>query len=78
MGLAANHVFVRSVEELRRAGVRVLLGPGEFEPHPPRTGGAVLDRYPWDRALTAAAALLAEPQSSGKAAAPSRARPSVK
>ncbi|MGH3815417.1 MAG: flavoprotein [Pseudonocardiaceae bacterium] len=53
-GLAANHVFVRSVEELRQAGVRVLFGPGEFEPHPPRTGGTVLDSYPWERALAAA------------------------
>ncbi len=54
-GLAANPVFVRSIEELRQAGVRVLFGPGEFEPHPPRMGGAVLDSYPWDRALAAAA-----------------------
>ncbi len=53
-GLAANQVFARSVEQLRRAGVRVLLGPGEFEPHPPRTGGTVLDSYPWHRALAAA------------------------
>jgi phosphopantothenoylcysteine synthetase/decarboxylase len=51
--LAANRVFTRSVEELRHAGVRVLFGPGEFEPHPPRTGGQVLDTYPWDRALKA-------------------------
>ncbi len=50
-GLAANGVFVRSIEELRRAGVRVLFGPGDFEPHPPRTGGRVLDSYPWSRAL---------------------------
>lgn len=53
-GLAANQVFRRSVEELRRAGVRVLFGPGEFEPHPPRTGSTVLDKYPWNRALQAA------------------------
>jgi len=53
-GLAANQVFQRSIEKLRRAGVRVLFGPGEFEPHPPRTGGAALDTYPWDRALAAA------------------------
>ncbi len=53
-GLAANQVFLRSVEELRQAGVRVLLGPGQFEPHPLRTGGAVLDSYPWDQALAAA------------------------
>lgn len=53
-GLAANQVFIRSIEELRQAGVRVLFGPGEFEPHPPRTGGTVLNNYPWARALTAA------------------------
>lgn len=53
-GLAANPVFTRSVKELRHAGVHVLFGPEEFEPHPPRTGGAVLDSYPWDRALEAA------------------------
>jgi hypothetical protein len=50
-GLAANRVFERSVEELRRAGVRVLFGPGEFVPHPPRTGETVLDSYPWGLAL---------------------------
>jgi phosphopantothenoylcysteine synthetase/decarboxylase len=53
-GLAANRVFGRSVEELRHAGVRVLLGPGEFVPHPPRTGETVLDSYPWALALWAA------------------------
>jgi phosphopantothenoylcysteine synthetase/decarboxylase len=51
--LAANRVFTRSVNELRQAGVRVLYGPGEFEPHPPRTGGQVLDTYPWGLALKA-------------------------
>jgi phosphopantothenoylcysteine synthetase/decarboxylase len=50
-GLAANRVFLRSVEELRQAGVRVLFGPGEFVPHPPRTGDSVLDTYPWALAL---------------------------
>ncbi|MGQ0777913.1 MAG: flavoprotein [Pseudonocardiales bacterium] len=53
-GLAANQVFLRSIEELRQAGVHVLFGPGEFEPHPTRTGGAVLDSYPWGQALEAA------------------------
>lgn len=53
-GLAGNRVFRRSVEELRQAGVRVLFGPGEFEPHPPRTGDSVLDTYPWRLALEAA------------------------
>jgi phosphopantothenoylcysteine synthetase/decarboxylase len=51
--LAANRVFTRSVDELRRAGVRVLFGPGEFEPHAPRTGGQALDAYPWVLALEA-------------------------
>lgn len=51
--LAANPVFLRSIQELRQASVRVLFGPGEFEPHPPRTGGTVLDSYPWNRALVA-------------------------
>ena len=51
--LASNRVFGRSVEELRQSGVRVLLGPGEFEPHPPRTGGQALDTYPWALALEA-------------------------
>ncbi len=52
-GLAANSVFARSVGQLRHAGVRVLFGPGEFEPHPPRAGGPLLDDYPWQRALDA-------------------------
>jgi phosphopantothenoylcysteine synthetase/decarboxylase len=52
--LAANPVFRRSVDDLRASGVRVLFGPGEFEPHPPRTGNDALDRYPWKLALEAA------------------------
>jgi phosphopantothenoylcysteine synthetase/decarboxylase len=51
--LAANRVFIRSVDELRQIGVRVLFGPGEFEPHPPRTGGQALDTYHWGQALKA-------------------------
>jgi len=51
--LAANRVFHQSVDELRQVGVRVLFGPGEFEPHPPRTGNQVLDTYPWALALKA-------------------------
>jgi phosphopantothenoylcysteine synthetase/decarboxylase len=52
--LAANAVFLRSVESLREAGVRVLFGPGGFEPHPPRTGGSALASFPWSLALQAA------------------------
>lgn len=49
--LANNRAFVRSIEELRLAGISVLFGPGMFEPHPPRTGGQMLDTYPWQLAL---------------------------
>jgi phosphopantothenoylcysteine synthetase/decarboxylase len=51
--LAANPVLSRSIAELRKIGVRVLYGPGEFEPHPPGTGGEKLDTYPWHLALDA-------------------------
>ena len=54
--LAANAVFNRSVAQLTAAGVRVLIGPGGFEPHPPRTGGASIDTYPWHLPLDALAA----------------------
>ncbi|MEV6416101.1 flavoprotein [Kribbella sp. NPDC051718] len=52
--LAANAVFIRSIESLRASGVRVLFGPGEFEPHQPRTGDSALARFPWGLALRAA------------------------
>ncbi len=51
--LANNRPFLRSVEELRAAGVTVLFGEGGFVPHPPRTGGQVMDSYPWQAALDA-------------------------
>lgn len=54
-GLANNRPFQRSITELRTMGVRVLLGPGEFEPHPPRQGPQNMDKYPWKLALEAAA-----------------------
>ena len=31
---------------------RILLGPGGFQPHPPRTGGDLIDSYPWHLAST--------------------------
>jgi hypothetical protein len=52
--LANNRSFQRSIDELRASGVRVLFGPGEFEPHPPRSGPSVMDGYPWKLALAAA------------------------
>ncbi len=51
--LAANRVFGRSVDELRAADVRVLYGPGGFEPHPPWTGGRKIASYLWQMALSA-------------------------
>jgi phosphopantothenoylcysteine synthetase/decarboxylase len=49
--LASRAPFRRSVESLRSEGVRILLGPGGFEPHPPRTGSSLTDAYPWHLAL---------------------------
>ena len=49
--LASRAPFRRSVESLRSEGVRILLGPGAFEPHPPRTGGSLISTYPWQLAL---------------------------
>jgi hypothetical protein len=50
--LAARTPFLRSVGDLRAEGVRVLFGPGQFEPHAPSTGPDRFDAYPWERALT--------------------------
>jgi Flavoprotein len=49
--LASRDPFRRSVEALRAEGVRILLGPGGFQPHPPRTGGNLTGSYPWHLAL---------------------------
>lgn len=57
--LACRPPFVRSVEALRSEGVRILLGPGGVEPHPPRTGGELVDSYPWHLALDEAERMLA-------------------
>jgi phosphopantothenoylcysteine synthetase/decarboxylase len=50
--LAARRSFRRSIEELRLEGVRILLGPGGIEPHPPHTGDDRLKDYPWHLALS--------------------------
>jgi hypothetical protein len=44
--LAGRIPFRRSVDSLRAEGVKILLGPGGFQPHPPRTGGSQIDSYP--------------------------------
>ncbi|MBO8194820.1 flavoprotein [Streptomyces oryzae] len=50
---ARHPQFPHSLETLRRAGVRVLYGPGGFVPNAPGEGRP--DTFPWARALTAAA-----------------------
>ncbi|HYU65945.1 MAG TPA: flavoprotein [Jatrophihabitantaceae bacterium] len=49
--LASRAPFQQAVKALRGEGVRVLLGPGELEPHPPGTGGERIAAFPWDLAL---------------------------
>ncbi len=49
--LASRPPFRRSVEALRAEGVRILIGSGGFQPHPPRTGADLIDTYPWHLAL---------------------------
>ncbi|GLY90923.1 flavoprotein [Actinoallomurus iriomotensis] len=49
--LAGRRAFHRSVNDLQAEGIRVLLGPGEFEPHDPGTGGSRIDVFPWGLAL---------------------------
>jgi hypothetical protein len=49
--LASRPPFRRSVNALRAEGVHILLGPGGIEPHPPHTGGELIDTWPWHLAL---------------------------
>lgn len=51
--LAARRPFTNAVESLREEGVRVLLGPGGWVPHPPGTGGERIASFPWHAALDA-------------------------
>jgi phosphopantothenoylcysteine synthetase/decarboxylase len=56
--LAAHPAFRRSLCELREAGVTIVQGPGELEPHPAGTGASQLDSFPWHLALDRAEALV--------------------
>jgi phosphopantothenoylcysteine synthetase/decarboxylase len=58
--LAGRRVFRRSVDELQAERVRVLLGPGEFEPHAPGTGGERVEMFPWLLAFNEAMLMSAE------------------
>lgn len=59
--LANRAAFRRSVDTLRGEGVHILLGPGGFEPHPPRTGGNQIETFPWNLALDEAERLIGRP-----------------
>ncbi|MGI9004551.1 MAG: flavoprotein [Pseudonocardia sp.] len=50
---AAHPAFARSVQELRAAGVTVLLGAEGYGPHVPHQGSKNLPNYPWEKALRA-------------------------
>ena len=56
--LASRAPFRRSVEALRAEGIHILIGPGGIEPHPPHTGGDLIDSYPWHIALDEAERLV--------------------
>jgi Flavoprotein len=56
--LADRAPFRRSVDSLRAEGVKILLGPGGFQPHPPRTGEGLIGSYPWHLGLDEAERML--------------------
>jgi hypothetical protein len=58
--LAGRRSFSRSVKELQAERVRIVLGPGELEPHEPGTGGEHIASFPWLTALKEAERLTAE------------------
>jgi hypothetical protein len=56
--LAGRAPFRRSVDSLRAEGVTILLGPGDIQPHPPRTGGDLAATFPWHLGLDEAERML--------------------
>jgi phosphopantothenoylcysteine synthetase/decarboxylase len=64
--LAARRPFQQAVESLRQEGVRVLLGPDEWQPHPPGKGDERLDDFPWHLVLAAIGVLRDEPRTHGR------------
>jgi len=54
--LAGRAPFEDSVQTLRREGVRILLGPAGFEPHPPGSGSDRIAGFPWHLAMVALSA----------------------
>ena len=60
--LAGRRPFLAAVGLLRSEGVRLLLGAGEWQPHPPGEGDRVIDSYPWHLALAAISPPLKSPR----------------
>jgi Flavoprotein len=56
--LAGRAPFRRSTESLRAEGVKILLGPGGIQPHPPRTGSELAASFPWHLGLDEAERML--------------------
>ena len=56
--LAGRAPFRRSTESLRAEGVKILLGPGGIQPHPPRTGSDLTATFPWHLGLDEAERML--------------------
>ena len=56
--LADRAPFRRSVESLRAEAVKILLGPGGIQPHPPRTGDDLIASYPGHLGLDEAERML--------------------
>jgi phosphopantothenoylcysteine synthetase/decarboxylase len=54
--LAGRAPFNDSVQALRSEGVRILLGPPGFEPHPPGSGSERIAGFPWHLAIGAVSA----------------------
>ncbi len=60
--LADRAPFKDSVNALRSEGVRILLGPGEFEPHPPGSGRDRISGFPWQLAIASVSDQLPAPE----------------
>lgn len=63
--VASNPAFQHGVDGLRAKGIRVLLEPGEWEPHPPGTGGSRIDTFPWQLMLDRAEELASQAGEAG-------------
>ena len=56
--LASRAPFRRSTESLHAEGVKILLGLGGIQPHPPRAGSDQTATFPWHLGLDEAERML--------------------